>query len=210
MLDAAQTAGRIPIRPGNDPVFIAFSAHKSLFGMPGLGVLLVPENPTLNPSREGGSGTASENLEHPRELPMRLEAGTPNFLGIAALSQGLSFIEKEGPDRIHRHEWNHAKRVFDFLVRDPRYQLFSRLHEQDLAVLAFNLKNAPPSEVATILDQRFGIAVRAGLHCAAVLHTQLGTLPDGCLRVSPGFFNTEEEISALIEALTQIADNYAA
>jgi cysteine desulfurase / selenocysteine lyase len=210
LLDAAQTAGRIRIDPGVHPVFIAFSAHKSLLGMPGLGVLILPENGMLNPWREGGSGTASENLEHPAELPMHLEAGTPNFLSIAALSHGMTFIEDRGMERIHNHEWRLAEKVFDYLRTDERYLVYSRLHDGDLAVLAFNLKGVAPSEVAAILDQRFGIAVRAGLHCAAVLHRQLGTTPDGCLRVSPGFFNSDEEIATLIDALRQIADGYTA
>ena len=208
LLDAAQTAGRIPISLMNHPVFLACSAHKSLFGMPGLGILVVPKDLPLAAWREGGSGTASEELAHPSELPMHLEAGTPNFLSIAALSYGLRFIENEGMEKIHQKEWKLARILFDYLQSDNRFQVYSRLAEQDLAVLAFNLRNVPPDEVAAILDQRFGIAVRAGLHCAAVLHHQLNTLPDGCLRVSPGYFNTEEDIATLIEALKTIAESY--
>jgi cysteine desulfurase/selenocysteine lyase len=208
LMDAAQTAGRISISLRNHPVFLVCSAHKSLFGMPGLGILIVPKDFPLAVWREGGSGTASEELAHPADLPMHLEAGTPNFMGIAALSHGLSFIEKEGMEKIHRKEWNLARILFDYLQSDPRFHVYSRMAEQDLAVLAFNLSNTPPDEVAAILDQRFGIAVRAGLHCAAVLHQQLNTLPDGCLRVSPGYFNTEEDMAILIEALNLIADGY--
>jgi cysteine desulfurase/selenocysteine lyase len=208
LLDAAQTAGRIPISLRNHPVFLACSAHKSLFGMPGLGILIVPKELPLSAWREGGSGTASEELAHPAELPMHLEAGTPNFLGIAALSYGLTFIENEGMEKIHRQEWSLARILFDYLQSDDRFHVYSRMAEQDLAVLAFNLSNVPPDEVATILDQRYGIAVRSGLHCAAVLHQQLNTLPDGCLRVSPGYFNTEEDMATLIEVLKLIAESY--
>ncbi|MCI0413463.1 aminotransferase class V-fold PLP-dependent enzyme [bacterium] len=208
LLDAAQTAGRIPIQLKNHPIFLACSAHKSLFGMPGLGILIVPRDIPLSSWREGGSGTASEELSHPAELPMHLEAGTPNFLSIAALSHGLTFIENEGMEKIHRKEWEFARILFEYLVSDPRFHVYSRLAQQDLAVLAFNLRNVAPDEVAAILDQRFGIAVRGGLHCAAVLHQQLNTLPDGCLRVSPGYFNTEEDLLILVEALKSIADGY--
>lgn len=208
LIDAAQTAGRIPVDAGRHPVFVAFSAHKSLFGMPGLGVLILPQHITLQTWREGGSGTTSESLEHPEELPMHLEAGTPNFMSIASLSQGLAFLEREGQDKVHRFEWMLAKKLVDFLQQDVRFQLYSRFHENDLAVVAFNVKNGPPSEIAAILDQRFGIAVRAGLHCAAVLHQQLGTVPDGCLRVSPGYFNKDADLAVLIDALNQIAAAY--
>ncbi len=170
----------------------------------------MPEGVSLRSWREGGSGTASENLQHPAELPMHLEAGTPNFMSIAALSYGLTFIEKESIEKIHRIEWTFAKRIFDFLESDDRFLVYSRLAHNDLAVLAFNLKSAPPDEVAAILDQRFGIAVRSGLHCAAVLHEQLGTIPEGCLRVSPGYFNTDEDMAELIHALKEIADGYDA
>jgi selenocysteine lyase/cysteine desulfurase len=80
--------------------------------------------------------------------------------------------------------------------------------KEDLAVIAFNIRNVSPIDVATILDQRFGIAVRAGLHCAAVLHQQLGTSPDGCIRVSPGYFNEEVDIARLTDALKEIATSY--
>ena len=208
LLDAAQTAGRIPILQNNDRLFIACSAHKSLFGAPGLGILIVPENVPVRSWREGGSGTASENLEHPSDLPMHLEAGTPNFLAIAALAQSLAFIEKQGMDTIHEREWGLARMLWESLSSDSRFQVYSPVEEKDLAVVALNVRNAPPEEVAAILDQRFGIAVRGGLHCAAVLHRQLGTAPDGCIRVSPGYFNTPEDIDALIDALKQIAKGY--
>jgi len=209
LLDAAQTAGRVPITAGNLPVFVACSAHKALFGMPGLGILIVPSGSALRAWREGGSGSASEKLEHPSELPMHLEAGTPNFLSIASLFYGLEYMEQEGIERIHRKERQLARLLVEFLRSDARFELYSHFGDNDLAVLAFNIRGVPPEEAAAILDQRFGIAIRAGLHCAAVLHQQLGTLPDGCLRVSPGYFNTPIEIAALIEALSTIVEGYS-
>ena len=208
LLDAAQTAGRIPIAQHDAPVFIACSAHKSLFGAPGLGLLIVPENVEVQSWREGGSGTASEMLEHPSELPMHLEAGTPNFLSIAALSHSLSFLTGTGIETIHSHEWKLAKTLLDFMEEDEHFTVYSRLEEGDLAIVAFNIRRVPPEEAAAILDQRYGIAARAGLHCAAVLHRQLGTLPEGCIRVSPGYFNTSEDMDALIQALGEIARGY--
>jgi cysteine desulfurase / selenocysteine lyase len=209
LLDAAQTAGRIPIEIGNAPVFIACSGHKGLYGMPGLGILTVPAGIELSKWIEGGSGTSSESLHHPDELPMRLEAGTPNFLAIASLAEGIRFIEEKGIDSIHSSEMNLVLRLWDYLRSNPKFVVYSQPHSgQHLAAVSFNLLNVSPTEVAMILDQRFEIAVRGGLQCAALLHEQLGTSPDGCVRVSPGYFNTGDEIKALTEALGSIAAGY--
>lgn len=209
LLDAAQTAGRIPVEIGEAPVFVTASGHKKLYGMPGLGILTVPAGKELAKWREGGSGSTSESLQHPDELPLRLEAGTPNFLAIASLAHGVNFIEENGMEEIHRYELNLATKLSEFLRSDKRFVLYSCSDSfQRLSTISFKLLKAPPDEVAVILDQSFGIAVRGGLHCAAVLHEQLGTLPEGCLRVSPGYFNTEQEIEKLIGALQTIADGY--
>jgi cysteine desulfurase/selenocysteine lyase len=209
LVDAAQTAGRFPIEIGDSPVFVACSAHKAMYGLPGLGILTVPAGFPLQKWREGGTGTSSENLNHPDELPMRLEAGTPNLAGIAALRFGLEFIEREGQDRLHKQEMDLALRLYQFLSSDHRFVVYSKINSGDrLPVVSFNLRKAPPDEVAAILDQNFGIAVRAGLHCAAVLHAQLGTTPEGCLRISPGYFNTQDELETLILALNSIAEGY--
>lgn len=210
LIDAAQTAGRLPVESGDAPVFVACSAHKGLYGMPGLGILAVPAGIELRNWREGGTGTASESLEHPADLPMRLEAGTPNFLSIASLHFALEFLKQQGIESIHRKELDLALALHDFLASDSRFSVYSALRKGTrTAVVSFNLRNAAPEEVAVILDQRFDIAVRSGLHCAAVLHEQLGTMPGGCVRVSPGYFNTPDDIAALIDALKTIADGYS-
>lgn len=208
LLDAAQTAGRIPIAIGDAPVFVACSGHKNLYGMPGIGIFTVPPGVKLLKWREGGSGTTSESLQHPDDLPMALEAGTPNFLSIASLQQGIAFIQKEGMSKIHKREMSLALQLRQFLAAEDRFLLYSSLSENCLPVVSFNVRGASPVEIATILDQSFGIAVRSGLHCAAVLHAQLGTSPDGCLRVSPGYFNTPAEMQSLISALMKIAEAY--
>ena len=209
LVDAAQTVGRIAIQADDAPMFVACSAHKALFGMPGLGILTLPENSELQPSREGGTGTSSESIVHPQQLPERLEAGTPNVPAIVSLKYGLDFIEKEGMDAIHEKEMRLMNQFYSQLNDDPRFEFYSKPESgPHVAVAALNVKGVPAEEAAAILDQSFGIAVRAGLHCAAVLHQQLGTLPGGCVRISPGFFNSEDDIDQTAKALKQIADKY--
>ena len=209
LVDAAQTAGRIAIQADDAPMFVACSAHKALFGLPGLGILTLPENSELQPSREGGTGTSSESVIHPQQLPERLEAGTPNVPAIASLKYSLDFIQTEGMDTIHEKEMLLLNQLYSELNEDPRFEFYSQPESgPHVAVAALNIKDVPAEEAAAILDQTFGIAVRAGLHCAAVLHQQLGTVPGGCLRISPGFFNTEDEIEQTAKALKQIAEKY--
>jgi cysteine desulfurase / selenocysteine lyase len=209
LVDAAQTAGRISIDADAAPMFVACSAHKALFGMAGLGILTLPDGSELPPAREGGTGTSSESIVHPDQLPERLEAGTPNVPAIASVKFGLDFIETEGMDAIHEKEICLLNQLYSELSNDSRFEFYSRAHTgAHVAVAAFNIKGVPAEEAAAILDQSFGIAVRAGLHCAAVLHQQLGTLPGGCIRISPGFFNSEEDINQTTKALKQIAEKY--
>jgi cysteine desulfurase / selenocysteine lyase len=209
LVDAAQTAGRITINADDAPMFVACSAHKALFGLPGLGILTLPQNSDLQPSRQGGTGTSSESIVHPQQLPERLEAGTPNFAAIASLKHGLDFIEREGMDAIHEKEMRLMNQLYSRLKDDHRFELYSKTDSgPQVAVMALNVKGVPAEEAAAILDQSFGIAVRAGLHCSAVLHQQLGTIPGGCLRISPGFFNSEDDIDQTATALKQIAEKY--
>lgn len=210
LLDAAQTAGVVPVREDGAPVLIACAAHKGLFGLPGLGILTVPAGLEIRKWRVGGTGTLSENLLHPEELPLRLEAGTSNSPAIVSAATGVEFIASVGMEKIHSHETCLAARLHRFLRDDPRFEIYSKSNTsgKGLGTVAFNLKGVASQEVAAILDQSFGIAVRGGLHCAAVLHQQLGTVPDGCLRVSPGYFNTADQIETLISALGQIASGY--
>jgi len=209
LLDAAQTAGRIDLQIGDAPVFVVCSGHKGLYGMPGIGILTVPSGIDLEKWREGGTGTTSESLQHPDELPMRLEAGTPNFLAIASLREGLRFLNSEGIAKMHQHEIQLAMNLQESLESKETSRLYSRLDsENSIGVVAFNLNGVPPEEAAAILDQNYGIAVRSGLHCAVVLHEALGTLPAGCLRVSPGYFNTDADMAALTAALSEITQKY--
>ena len=209
LVDAAQTAGRIAMIADSAPMFIACSAHKGLLGLPGLGILTLPENATLRPMREGGTGTSSESVIHPEQLPERLEAGTPNVAAIASIRYALDFIETEGIETIHRKEMALIYRLVEKLRGNDRIIVYSDPEKgPHVAVVALNVRDIPAEEVSAILDQNFGIAVRAGLHCAAVLHQQLGTLPGGCLRISPGVFNSNEDIDQFAEALNQIIEQY--
>ena len=207
MVDAAQTAGQYPIdvQSGNVDL-LACSGHKGLFGPPGTGVLYVGERVQLDSLKEGGTGSQSEIEEQPTALPYRFESGTLNSVGISALGAGLKYIFAEGLDKIRKHERYLTERLMDGLLDIPRMIVYSFKEGANHAhVVSFNIEGYEPGEVGAILDQRFDIKVRTGLHCAPAAHRILGTYPLGTVRLSPGYFNTVEDIDKTLQALQQIA-----
>ena len=207
VVDAAQTAGRIPVGlTACHASAIAFTGHKSLFGPPGIGGLVVHPDLVVRTTRFGGTGIDSRSLEHTQDYPYRLEAGTANLIGILGLSIGLDDILRRGVDAIHRQEMALVERLRDGLSELRGVDLYAAEDLTDhVAILAANVQAMPAQDVGAILDRDFGIAVRAGLHCAPFAHRRLGTIECGAVRFSPGVFNTEEEIDRVIDAMSVIS-----
>ncbi|MFC1864353.1 aminotransferase class V-fold PLP-dependent enzyme [Chloroflexota bacterium] len=207
MVDAAQTAGKYPIDVQACNIdLLACSGHKGLFGSPGTGVLYVGDQVTLDSLREGGTGSHSELEEQPVELPYKYESGTINSIGASGLGAGLKYIYAERLGRIRAHELYLTGRLIVGLSRIPGVTLYTAKDGAKQApVISFNIKGYEPGEVGAILDQAFDIKVRTGLHCAPAAHKTLGTYPSGTVRLSPGYFNTEEEIELTLQALERIA-----
>ncbi len=206
MVDAAQTAGKYPIdvEAGNIDL-IAFSGHKGLLGPPGTGVFYVGDRVELDPLCEGSTGSPhSMEEEQPVDLPYRYESGTVNSVGISGLGAGLKYIFSEGLERIRAHEQSLIERLIEGLERIPGIILYRAKVEQ-VPVLSFTIDGSEPLEVGAILDQAFDIKVRIGLHCAPAAHKTLGTYPSGTIRLSPGCFNTIEEIEVTLQALERVA-----
>jgi len=206
MVDAAQTAGIIPIDVETDNIdLLAFPGHKALFGPPGTGGLYVGPRVYLEPWREGGSGVDSESELQPEELPFKLEGGTINTVGIAGLGAGITFIMKEGIEKIRKHEMELTKYLLGRLSEIRKVVIYgSRDEGKRIGTISFNIEGLSPAEVGAILDESFGIACRTGLHCAPYAHKKLGTFPEGTVRFSLGYFNTREEVDFAIDGLTQI------
>jgi cysteine desulfurase family protein len=207
LVDAAQTAGVVPIDVRATAIdLLALPGHKSLFGPTGTGALYVGPRAQLRAWREGGTGGDSASETQPREFPYFLEGGTPNVLGVAGLAAGVKYVQERGRDAICRHEVALTQRLWRRLDEIGGFETFG--HRDPLrrvGTLSFRAEALPAAEVGGILDQTFEIAVRPGLHCAPYIHRSLGTFPDGTVRVSPGPFNTEEDIDCLAGALAEIA-----
>ncbi|MDP2859284.1 MAG: aminotransferase class V-fold PLP-dependent enzyme [Bacillota bacterium] len=210
LLDAAQSAGVLSIdmhQMGID--MLAAPGHKSLYGPMGVGLLVMADNVSILPLREGGTGYRSEDDEHPSDLPWALEAGTPNLPGIAGLVAGIRFIGSVGLERISSHEVELASRLTKGLSEIPGVHPYCGTPRPETGLVSFTIGGIDSAVASVILDQKFGIALRAGLHCAPWAHRALGTLECGTLRASIGWYNTLEHIDCLISAVSVIQSQYA-
>ncbi len=144
---------------------------------------------------------------HLDEYPYRLEYGTPNVMGIAGLKAGVTWVKAKGLEAIHREEMRLARILLDGLRDIPRVVTYCLDGlENHIAVLAFNVEGMDAADVGTMLDVDFGIACRTGLHCAPLVHEQIGTDKiHGAVRFGIGPFNTEEHVRAAVAAVGQIA-----
>lgn len=207
-VDASQTAGKVAIDVKNDFVdVLAFTGHKSLLGPTGIGGLYVGEGITIRQTRAGGTGVRSADRLHLEEYPYRLEYGTPNILGAAGVNAGLTWIQERGLASISAHEMKLAAQLRDGLKEIERIILYC---QDDLtnhvSVLSFNIRGLEASDVGTMLDVDHNIACRTGLHCAPLIHEQLGTTKiKGSVRFGIGPFNTEDHIRTAIKAVAEIA-----
>jgi cysteine desulfurase/selenocysteine lyase len=207
IVDAAQSAGQVPIdMTGLGIAALAFTGHKALYGPSGIGGLVLRPDLDVATTRFGGTGMDSASLVHSQAYPLRLELGTLNLLGVIGLSLGLAFVEHLGIADLHRQEMELLTRLRDGLDANPAITLYCA---EDLAghlpVLTATVAGIHPQDVGAILDGDFGIAVRVGVHCAPLVHRDLGTLERGAVRFSLGVFNTRDEIDLAIEAMTVIA-----
>ena len=207
LIDTAQSAGVIPIDMQSWQIAaLAFTGHKAMLGPTGIGGLVLNRGIEIEPTRFGGTGLESGSPVHTETFPHRLEAGTLNLMGIIGLSEGLDFLQTMGIELIHAKEMELLTTLRDGLSLIDGIELYCAEHlSTHVALLTANVRGMDPDDVGSILDADFHIAVRAGLHCAPLVHEGLGTLPHGSVRFSPGPFNRMEDIEKTLEAMAEIA-----
>ncbi len=208
LVDAAQTAGSVPIDVASlDVDMLACPGHKGLLGPQGTGFLYVAPRIDLEPILFGGTGSRSDMEDMPEFSPDRYEAGTQNTPGIAGLGAGVEFLLEHGVEQIRAHEISLVRQLIDGLATIPGVTVHgTRDPTLKTGVVLFTIEGVDPAEIGDQLDEEFGIAVRVGLHCAPDAHRTLGTFPAGGVRVSPGFFNTTDDINQAVKAVAQIAE----
>lgn len=208
-VDAAQTAGVLPIDVSEMNLdLLAFSGHKSLFGPQGTGGLYIRKGleKQILPLMVGGTGSRSEFESQPDFMPDRYESGTLNTAGLAGLGAGAEYILRKGIDHIRTKEILLTQYFLDGLKSISSVHIYGPGDaSRQISVVSFNLDGLTPSEVSFAFDEQYGVMSRPGLHCAPAAHRTIGTFPGGTVRVSFGFFNTEEEISYALDALQQLS-----
>lgn len=208
IVDASQTAGSLPInvvKMGID--ILCFTGHKGLFGPQGTGGLYVREGLTLSPLKSGGSGIHSFDRQHPTDMPTALEAGTLNGHGIVGLNAGLDYILSTGVKNIHAKEISLSRRFVNGISDISDLKLYGDINAPlRTPIISLNIGNMSSASVSDILWEDYEICVRAGAHCAPLMHKTFGTEKQGAVRFSFSCFNTEAEIDTAIQAMHEIAE----
>ena len=221
LLDAAQTAGVVPIDVRTMQVdLLALPGHKSLLGPTGTGVLYVGPRcglpvdlvddsdeapPVWSPFREGGTGGDSATPTQPTLMPYFLEGGTPNTVGLAGLAAGLDYVLSHPMADTLAHEQQLCGQLLETLQQLPGCRVLGSPDPASrVGTVSFTVEGLDASDLGSILDDSFDIAVRPGLHCSPYAHRRFDTFPDGGVRVSPGPFSTADDIAQLTDALQQV------
>lgn len=204
LIDGAQALGALPVDVaalGCD--LYAFPGHKGLLGPQGTGGLFIGEGVGLFTLREGGTGSSSDSLLQPEELPERYESGTVNLPGIAGLGAGCAHVAAH-LSQIMMRERELTQALYEGLSAIEGVQVYSPASEAGRAALvSFNAFDLSSAQAADALAQR-GFAVRGGLHCAPEAHRCLGTLRRGAVRASLGHANTFDEVERFLAAVRSL------
>lgn len=207
IVDAAQTAGAIPIdvqEMGID--VLCFTGHKSLLGPQGTGGMYVREGLTIPSLLVGGSGVHSFDRHQPTDMPTALEAGTANGHGIAGLEAAVDFLLETGTETIHAREDALMRRFLSGIRSIANVKIYGDMDAPLRApIVTLNLGTADAAVVSDVLWEEYNICVRAGAHCAPLMHEHFGTTEQGAVRFSFSYWNTEAEVDRAIQAVREIA-----
>lgn len=205
IVDASQTAGVFPIDVEDMNIdILCFTGHKSLLGPQGTGGIFVREGVEIKPLKSGGTGILTYSKSQPQIMPTYLEAGTLNGHGIAGLNAGIEFINKIGMNKIREKEDSLMWRFYNGVKNLSHIKIYGDFSKKERCpIVTLNIGEYDSGDIAEEL-LNLGISTRAGGHCAPLMHEALGTVEQGAVRFSFGYFNTEEEVDKVIEILKNI------
>lgn len=208
LVDAAQSAGHVPIhmeRMGIDG--LAMPGHKGFLGPQGIGAMVVSDAlaEVLEPLVSGGTGSWSDSPQMPPVLPDRFEPGTLNLPGICGLHAALSWWEDHA-DEVMARQRELGEQLYGLLAElsGPELRLPGPPPEKRVGVVGVDFVGRDNGEMAFLLEQSYGIQTRSGLHCAPRAHQYLGSYPQGLVRFSVGPFTTQQELTAVRDAVAAL------
>ncbi|MDK2886667.1 MAG: cysteine desulfurase / selenocysteine lyase [Thermosipho sp. (in: thermotogales)] len=195
--------------------FLVFSAHKML-GPSGVGLLYGREEylEAMEPFLYGGEMIDKVSFDNVtfNELPYKFEAGTPNIAGIVGFGEAIKYLEKIGFDEIKKHIYDLTFYALDKMRKIDGLEIYGPLDERHLGIVSFNLEGIHPHDLSHLLDEKFGVAIRSGHHCAQPLmsilksESKLSVFPNGTNRASFYVYNTYEDIDILVEGIKKIKE----
>lgn len=188
---------------------MAFTGHKSLLGPQGTGGLVVdPEfAPRIQPFKRGGSGSVSHSEAQPENLPDKFEAGTLNCHGLCGLYAGATFLIEHDVATVRAHEMALWRQFRDGLRDMSHVRVYGPDEaERSVSIISVTVDGMEPTDIGFLLDMRYGILTRTGLHCAPGAHAAIGTLPTGTIRFAMGFANSTADVDTAMYALAHIRE----
>lgn len=201
-VDSSQGAGKIQLSMSDEEIdYIAFTGHKDLLGLPGVGGLVCRQKPSWKPLIQGGTGVLGDSYVNPNVFPDAYEAGTLNMPAIWSLNASLEWLKQNAESMIE-----HEKELMDYLVTEldgiANITIYDREYDR-VGAVGINIKDKKSNEIVQLLDDN-DICTRGGIHCAILAHEALGTKEIGVVRISIGWMNKKEDIDALIEVLKRV------
>jgi len=209
LIDGSQAAGHLEVNLSQlDPDFYVCPGHKALLGPQGSGIAYLREGRLPRTLRQGGTGSQSDYLLQPEELPERYEAGTCATPAIAGLGAGVRFLSQH---RLEFQEWEQEllRELREGILNLPEITLYGLQEDPSVQspVLSLGFSNLSASQAADRLEKEFSIACRAGMHCAPLAHRHLGSYPEGSVRLSLGALSRRRDVHKALQALHRITRN---
>lgn len=202
LVDSAQSLGHKKINMDDMGIdMLASPSHKGIHGIQGAGFLVYAGRLRLNPLKYGGTGTNSDSVYQPLNPPEAYESGTLNTPGIASIKSGIEWTASK-LERINEKITTLSDTMLNGLKKIKGVKLYS--YELN-GIAAFEIEGYDSSEIADFMNEEFSIALRGGLHCAPLMHNNLGTLEKGLVRASIGWCNSFKDIDNLLIAVETLA-----
>lgn len=207
--DGSQSVGLVPINLKQSAIdYLIFAGHKNIYASWGIGGFVCNSSYPLKPAIAGGTGSDSLNLRMADTVPNGFESGSPNIIAIASMHASLRWLRSVSLEAIAAHKDRLMERLILGLTQCGAQLYLPQNGAGHTSVLSFNVPGYEPSEVGVILGEDFDIAVRTGYHCAPFVHDFLETKEcHGTVRASLGYFNTEADVDALINAVKDLIEN---